>query len=115
MADAHKTACLLLVKFCRPLWVLPVGGDYLKNPITGQRTNESPGLCRPADNTVPRRTTPGRWATESYRFAVGNAHATPKENVHGQEHEDRNIPVVREQLTKAGVRLGAMLNEDPAR
>ena len=50
------------------------------------------------------------WATESCQLARSNAYAIPKDGRLGQDYFDKNIPVVNERLTMAGVRLAALLN-----
>jgi hypothetical protein len=56
-------------------------------------------------------TDPSAWATESYHLAVSNAYAVPKHGQLGQEYFDRNIPVVNERLSMAGIRLAVLLNQ----
>lgn len=58
-----------------------------------------------------RITDPSAWATESYQLAVSNAYAVPKDGLLGQEYFDRNLPVVNERLSMAGVRLAVLLNQ----
>lgn len=59
---------------------------------------------------------PVAWANESHALSMSNAYvdtdgATIKTGDGlGQEYIDRNLPVVDEQLTKAGLRLAEMLN-----
>ena len=53
---------------------------------------------------------PAAWATESYRLAVSNAYAIPKDRRISQAYFEKNIPVVNERLSVAGVRLAALLN-----
>ena len=53
---------------------------------------------------------PAAWATESYRLAVSNAYAIPKDGRISQAYFEKNIPVVNERLSMAGVRLAALLN-----
>ncbi len=50
------------------------------------------------------------WATESHKLAHSNAYAIPKDGRLGQDYFDKNIPVVNERLSVAGVRLAALLN-----
>jgi hypothetical protein len=47
----------------------------------------------------------------SCRIEVGKAHLIPKDAVPGENYFDRNIPVVEEQLSRAGLRLAGMLDE----
>ena len=47
---------------------------------------------------------------ESYKLAVSNAYAIPKNGQLGQEYFDKNLPVVTERLQMGGVRLAALLN-----
>jgi hypothetical protein len=62
-------------------------------------------------------TDPCAWATESNRLAVTKAYVgaagkpIKSGDVLAQEYVDRNSPVVDEQLTKAGLRLAALLND----
>jgi len=51
------------------------------------------------------------WATESFKLAHSNAYAIPKDGRIGQDYFDKNIPVVNDRLSIAGVRLAALLNE----
>ncbi len=53
---------------------------------------------------------PVAWATESHKLAHSNAYDVPKDGQIGQDYFDKNIPVVNERLTAAGVRLAALLN-----
>ncbi len=53
---------------------------------------------------------PVAWATESHKLAHSNAYAVPKDGRIGQDYLDKNIPVVNERLSMAGVRLAAQLN-----
>ncbi len=53
---------------------------------------------------------PARWATESYRLAVSHAYAIPKDGRLDQAYYERNLPVVEQRLSMAGVRLAAVLN-----
>ncbi len=50
------------------------------------------------------------WATESHKLAHSNAYAIPKDGRLGQDYLDKNIPVVNDRLSVAGVRLAALLN-----
>lgn len=54
------------------------------------------------------------WVDESYRLAVGVAYDLPADRVLGSEYFERALPVVEEQLTKAGVRLAQLLNSAAA-
>ena len=54
---------------------------------------------------------PVQWANESYRLALSNAYPIPKDGRIGQDYLDKNIPVVNERLSMAGVRLAALLND----
>ena len=51
------------------------------------------------------------WATESYRLALSNAYAIPKDGKLDQAYFDRNIPIVNERLRLAGVHLAEVLND----
>ena len=53
---------------------------------------------------------PALWATESYLLARSHAYDVPKDGQLGQDYFDKNIPVVNERLSVAGVRLAALLN-----
>lgn len=53
---------------------------------------------------------PAEWATESFRLAVSNAYVVPTDGELGQAYFDRNLPVVEQRLSMAGIRLGALLN-----
>lgn len=57
-----------------------------------------------------RNRDPSEWATESHKLVVSHVYDFPKDGLLGQEYFDRNIPVVNERLSMAGVRLAAMLN-----
>ncbi len=50
------------------------------------------------------------WATESHKLAVSNAYAIPKDGQLGQDYLDKNIRVVNNRLSVAGVRLALLLN-----
>ena len=50
------------------------------------------------------------WATESHRLAHSNAYDVPKDGQLGQDYFDKNISVVNDRLSMAGVRLAALLN-----
>ena len=53
---------------------------------------------------------PVAWATESHKLAVSNAYDVPKDGRLGQDYLDKNIPVVNDRLSMAGVRLAVLLN-----
>ena len=53
---------------------------------------------------------PVAWATESHKLAHSNAYDVPKNGRLGQDYFDKNIPVVNDRLSMAGVRLSALLN-----
>ena len=53
---------------------------------------------------------PAAWATESFRLAVSHAYNIPKDGQLDQAYYERNLPVVEERLSMAGIRLGALLN-----
>jgi hypothetical protein len=59
---------------------------------------------------------PGAWATESHRLAEDHAYRTPSGaeitsgDALGEDYYNDTIPIVDEQLTKAGLRLAVMLN-----
>ena len=53
---------------------------------------------------------PVDWATESYQLAISNAYDVPKDGRLGQDYFDKNIPVVNDRLSIAGVRLALLLN-----
>lgn len=55
-------------------------------------------------------TDPAVWANESHRLAVEVAYGIPEGGALGPEYEARCLPVIEEQLLKAGVRLAAVLN-----
>lgn len=50
------------------------------------------------------------WADESYRLAVEVAYDLPVDGKLGEDYYDRALPVVRERLARAGVRLAHLLN-----
>ncbi len=50
------------------------------------------------------------WATESHKLARSNAYDVPKDERLGQDYFDKNIRVVNDRLSIAGVRLAALLN-----
>ena len=54
---------------------------------------------------------PIKWANESYKLALSNAYAIPKNGQLGEEYYNQNIKVVDIQLSKAGIRLAEMLNQ----
>jgi hypothetical protein len=53
---------------------------------------------------------PVRWAEESVRVAAEHCYRLPANHELGQAYLDANLPVVREQLLRAGVRLAGLLN-----
>ena len=53
---------------------------------------------------------PAVWANESHRLAHSNAYDIPKDGQLGQDYFDKNIPVVNDRLSVAGVRLALLLN-----
>ncbi len=53
---------------------------------------------------------PVAWATESHKLAHSNAYPVPKDGRIGQGYLNKNIPVVNDRLSMAGVRLAALLN-----
>jgi hypothetical protein len=53
---------------------------------------------------------PAVWATESFKLAESHAYAIPKTGQLDRSYMDRNLPVIEERLSVAGVRLGALLN-----
>ena len=53
---------------------------------------------------------PVTWASESYLLARSNAYAVPKDGRLGQDYFDKNIRVVSNRLSVAGVRLALLLN-----
>ncbi len=56
------------------------------------------------------RLDPCVWATESWKLALSNAYAVPKDGQLGDEYFQTNLPVVERRLQMAGVRLAALLN-----
>jgi hypothetical protein len=50
-----------------------------------------------------------KWANEAYKLAKTNAYKVPKSGTLGQAYVDRNLPVVDQQLLKAGLRLRAVV------
>ena len=50
------------------------------------------------------------WAMESARLAASHAYQVPKSGELAEDYFDRNIPVVEDRLSVAGVRLAALLN-----
>ena len=64
-----------------------------------------------------REKDPHKWLDESHRLALSRAYVDsagrPLANgaLLGQDYFDKNEPVIEEQLTKAGVRLAAMLDD----
>jgi len=51
------------------------------------------------------------WAMESHDIAKDHAYALPQNRKLGAEYYQANVPVVDQQLAKAGVRLARLLNE----
>ena len=56
------------------------------------------------------RLDPALWATESYLLARSNAYDVPKDGRIDQGYFDKNIRVVNNRLSVAGVRLAVLLN-----
>jgi len=54
--------------------------------------------------------TPVQWAEESVRVAAKHAYRLPTNRELGQAYFDANLPILRQQLFRAGVRLAAFLN-----
>lgn len=73
------------------------------------------GLCRKIAPEQRRKWTstmnPADWATESHRAFVNHAAVSPDKSVLGEEYYQRNIPVVDERLSMAGIRLATLLNQ----
>ncbi len=108
------------------------GGNDIKVTFFENRTNlhslwDSGMIRRPkkgwseystdlAGTVTPQRMTawttldPADWVTESNKLALSHAYAVPKDGQIGQAYFNRNMPVVNEQLAKAGMRLAALLN-----
>jgi hypothetical protein len=51
------------------------------------------------------------WAMESHRVAKENVYVLPENRKLGEDYYQANVPVVDQQLAKAGVRLAKLLNE----
>ena len=96
-ADLHAVWDTLLIRAAKKPWREYAGQLYAR--ITPEQRKQ---WAAPLD--------PSAWATESYRLAVSNAYAVPKDGQLGKEYLDRNLPVVEERLSMAGIRLGALLN-----
>ena len=94
--NLHKVWDSGLIRRTKKGW--PEYAKDLAGTITAQQLDEW--------NTLD----PAAWATESYRLTVSNAYAIPKDGRISQAYFDKNIPVVNERLTMAGVRLAALLN-----
>lgn len=56
------------------------------------------------------RGTPVQWAEESVRVAAQHAYLLPTNRELGQAYFDANLPVLKQQLFRGGVRLAALLN-----
>ena len=56
------------------------------------------------------RGTPVVWAEESVRVAAKNAHRLPVSHELGQAYLDANLPILKQQLFRGGVRLATLLN-----
>ena len=54
--------------------------------------------------------TPVAWAEESVRAAAEHAYQLPANHELGQAHLDANLPMLRQQLFRGGVRLATLLN-----
>ena len=54
--------------------------------------------------------TPVQWAEESVRVAAEHCYQVPASHEIGQAYLDANLPVLRQQLFRGGVRLAALLN-----
>ena len=70
-----------------------------------------------ADRITPERAEkwckkldPAAWASESYKLALSNAYAIPRDGQLATEYFDRNRPVIEQCLAMAGVRLATLLN-----
>ncbi len=75
-----------------------------------QYATELSAKITPQQRTQSGTLDPSAWATESHRLARSNAYPIPKDGRLGQEYFDKNIPVVNDRLSMAGVRLAALLN-----
>jgi hypothetical protein len=51
------------------------------------------------------------WAMESHQIAKGNVYVLPEDLKLGEDYYRANVPVVDQQLAKAGVRLAKLLND----
>ena len=56
------------------------------------------------------RGTPVQWAEESVRVAAQHCYQIPANHELGQAYADANLPIVRQQLFRGGVRLATLLN-----
>jgi nuclease S1 len=56
------------------------------------------------------RGTPVVWAQESVRVAAEHAYKLPANHELGQAYLDANLPILRQQLLRGGVRLATLLN-----
>jgi hypothetical protein len=72
------------------------------------------GLCRAMTPEQRRKwagvTDPDDWASESHRAFLNHAVVSPENSALGEEYYQRNIPVVNERLSMAGIRLASVLN-----
>ena len=57
------------------------------------------------------RGTPVTWAEEAVRVAAEHAYRLPANHELGQAYLDENLPILKQQLFRGGVRLAALLNE----
>lgn len=53
---------------------------------------------------------PAAWASESFTLATTNAYPIPKDSQLGQEYYRKNLLVINQRLSMAGIRLAALLN-----
>ena len=60
--------------------------------------------------TVPAGGRPVQWALEAVRMAREHSYQIPADHALGQAYVDANLPVLRLQLYRGGVRLAAFLN-----
>ncbi len=72
----------------------------LNEAITEEQVSEWVSVSAPVD-----------WASESFTIARTNAYALPEDHALAQEYYDANLPIARERISIAGVRLAAWLND----
>jgi hypothetical protein len=53
----------------------------------------------------------GDWVIEAHQLAITNAYAIPNNHVIGNPYFQRNMPIVKLQLTRGGLRLARILNQ----